>query len=80
MIDSEQKKINDSLQFGAQLLRDRMAILEALVLPKPEAKVSCEQVILATAPAVQPKPVATVPVPTIPELNIGAGMTTGARG
>jgi hypothetical protein len=80
MIDTEQKKINDRLQFEAQLLRDRIAILEALILPKPEMQVSCERVILTTAPAVQPKPKQNVPQPTIPELNIGAGMTTGARG
>jgi hypothetical protein len=76
----------DRLQFDLQLLRDRVTILEALVLPKT-ASVGERPTHPEPSTIVEPacpehaRPVRVEVLPALEtELNLSAGMTTGARG
>jgi hypothetical protein len=73
----------DRLQFELQLLRDRVSILEALVLPKtaPAGPRPAGATNLAERPEPVTDSVAKLATHSliIPDLNLSAGMTTGAR-
>jgi hypothetical protein len=75
----------DRLQFDLQLLRNRVTILEALVLPKtetPNLGVSPAEDSSArpTSGGFPPTLDAQTTSLSTPELNIATGMTTGQRG
>jgi hypothetical protein len=82
-------QVADRLQFELQQLRDRVAILEALVLPKAETSAPESGPLPEIAPVLHPAPETSgkeslplpAPTPEHQELNIlsGMGMTTGAR-